>query len=100
MNDKFDGRRVVKEHEFHKPLLSEIDSIIDNCKRDCYYKYYHAYKMTLEYNINFTNKRNIEMYNLSISNIPVGSYEINKKSKFARRNAFKFKKNKQTYNKI
>ena len=52
MNEKF----LVEEYKFHKPLLSQIDSIFDNCKRECCYKYYHTHKMILDYNINFINK--------------------------------------------
>ena len=29
---------LVKEYEFDKPLLQKIDSIIDNCYRDCHKK--------------------------------------------------------------
>ena len=81
MTGIFEGLRVVKEFDFHKPLLSDIDSIFDNCKRDCYYEYYHTYEMTLEYDINVTNKRNNEMYNLSISNIPIGLIALQRELK-------------------
>ena len=84
MNGIFDERRNVKEYEFHKPLLSKIDSISDNCIRDCKKNYYHTHRFTLEYNTNFTNKRNNEMYSLPNSNIAVGSYELNEKIKVAR----------------
>ena len=90
MNETFDGRRVVKEYEFHKPLLSEINSIIDNCKRDCYYNNYHKHKMTLEYHGSFTNERINEMFDLTISKIAVGQCELNERLKIARRNAFRF----------
>ena len=29
---------IVKEYEFDKPLIHKIDSIIDNCIRDCHIK--------------------------------------------------------------
>ena len=90
MNGIFDENGVFKKYEFHRPLLSEIDSIIDNCKRDCYYKYYQTHKMTLEYKINFTSKRNNGLHNLQTINIAVDSYELNEKLKIARRNGFKF----------
>ena len=81
---------VFKKHEFCRPLLSEIESIVDNCITDCNSNYYHTFRFTLEYNINFTNKRYNEIYNLTITNIPVGSYELNKNLKNARRNGSKF----------
>ena len=27
---------VVKEYKFDNPLITKIDSLIDNCYRDCY----------------------------------------------------------------
>ena len=35
---------IVKEYEFDKRLISKIDSIIDNCYRDCHNKYFHKFK--------------------------------------------------------
>ena len=32
---------VVKEYEFEKPLIQDINSIIDRCYRDCHEKYCH-----------------------------------------------------------
>ena len=43
MNGIFDENSVVKEYKFHRPLLSEIDSIADNCVRDCNNNYYHTF---------------------------------------------------------
>ena len=28
---------IVKEYEFDNPLIQKIDSIIDDCIRDCHY---------------------------------------------------------------
>ena len=42
MNGLYDEKLLVKEYKFHEPLLSEIDFIFDNCKKDCYYKFYHT----------------------------------------------------------
>ena len=89
MNGIFDENGVVKKFDFHRPLLSEIDSIINKCISNCFYKYYHTHKTTLEYNVNFTNRRNNEQYKLPITYRGVDSCELNQKLKFARRNAFK-----------
>ena len=34
---------IVKEYEFNKPLLQKVDSITDDCVKDCYIKYYQAF---------------------------------------------------------
>ena len=65
---------IVKEYEFDKPLIQKIDSIIDNCIRDCNHKYFHTFDHICEYDLNFTN----------ICNKSMGSYEINKKLTLAR----------------
>ena len=46
--------------------------------------------MTLEYDINVTNKRDNETYNLSISNIPIGLIELKRELKSARIKGDKF----------
>ena len=84
LNEKF----IVKEYEFQKPLLCEIDFLGDICVEICNNNYYHTFRFTLEYNNNFTIKGNNEIYKLTISNIAVGSYEINKKLTIAQRNGF------------
>ena len=35
---------VVKEYIFDNPLITKIDSIQDNCYRDCHNKYFHTFK--------------------------------------------------------
>ena len=34
---------IVKEYEIDKPLIQKIDSIINNCIRDCHNKYFHTF---------------------------------------------------------
>ena len=34
---------IVKEYEFDKPHIQNIDYIIDDCIRDCLYKYFHTF---------------------------------------------------------
>ena len=35
---------IVKEYECIKPLTHKIDSLIDNCYRDCHNKYHHTFE--------------------------------------------------------
>ena len=81
---------IVKQYEFDKPLIQKIDSIIDNCIRDCHYKYFHTFDFICEYDLNFTNITNNETFNFTISDRRMGMYELNKKFAIARGNGSKF----------
>ena len=81
---------IVKEYEFDKPLIHKIDSIIDNCIRDCHYKYFHTFDHICECDLNFTNISNNETVNFTISNKKMGLYELNEKLTIARGNGFIF----------
>ena len=81
---------IVKEYEFDKPLIHKIDSIIDNCIRDCHYKYFHTFDYICEYDLNFTNITKNETVNFTISDKSMGMYELNKKLSLARENGYIF----------
>ena len=81
---------IVKEYEIDNPLIQKIDSIIDNCIRDCHNKYFHTFDHICEYNLNFTNITNNETVNFLISDKRMGMYELNKKLISARENGFIF----------
>ena len=81
---------IVKEYEIDNPLIQKIDSIIDNCIRDCHHKYFHTFDHICEYNLNFTNITNNETVNFLISDKSMGMYELNKKITIARENGFIF----------
>ena len=81
---------IVKEYEFDKPLIHKIDSIIDNCIRDCHYKYFHTFDYICEYDLNFTNTTNNETVNFTISDKSMGMYELNEKLSLARENGYIF----------
>ena len=81
---------IVKEYELDKPLIHKIDSIIDNCIRDCHYKYFHTFDYICEYDLNFTNITNNETVNFTISDKSMGMYELNKKLSLARENGYIF----------
>ena len=67
-----------------------IDSIIDNCYRDCHSKYYHTFDYKCEYDIKLTNISNNEIINLKISDKNMNLYELNKKLTIARQKGFIF----------
>ena len=81
---------IVKEYEYDKPLIQKIDSIIDNCIRDCHNKYFHTFDHICEYDLNFTNTTNNETVNFTISDKSMGMYELNTKLTIARENGFIF----------
>ena len=41
MNENQNQLTIVKQYEIIKPLIHKIDSIIDNCIRDCHNKFFH-----------------------------------------------------------
>ena len=82
---------VVKQYEYDNILIQNIDSIINKCYRDCYYKYFHTFSYECVYDINFRNITNNEIVNLKIVGINMRMYELNKKLTIARKNSFKFK---------
>ena len=81
---------LVKEYEFDNPLIQKIDSVIDDCIRDCYYKYFHTFDHICEFDLNFTNIANDETVNFRISEKSMGMYELNQKLAIARERGFKF----------
>ena len=82
---------VVKEYEYDNILIQNIDSIINKCYRDCYYKYFHTFSYECVYDINFRNKTNNEIVTLTFSGRNLGMYEINKKLTLAKQRGFNFK---------
>ena len=81
---------VVKEYKFDNPLITNIDSIIDNSIRDCHHKYFHTFDHICEYNLNFTNTSKSETVNFTISDKNMGLYDLNKKLTLARERGFIF----------
>ena len=81
---------VVKEYKFDNPIITEIDSIIDKCFRDCHNSYFHNFKYECIYDIKLTKITNIKINNLTVSGKCMGLFETNKKLTVARQNGFKF----------
>ena len=86
MNDDIN----VKEFKFNEPLIHKIDSIIDNCIRDCHNKYFHTFDHKCVYVKNFTNITNIETVIFTLSHKNMSLYELNRNLTVARGNGFKF----------
>ena len=79
---------VVKEYNFDNPPITKIDSIIDNCYRDCHNKYFHTFKYVCIYDIELTNITNNEKLNISLSDESLDLYELNIKLTIARQRGF------------
>ena len=75
---------IVEKYEFYKPLIHKIDSIIDNCYRDCHDKYFHTFKSDCRYDKKPTNITNNEIITLTIFDKNLGLYDLNKKLTVAR----------------
>ena len=43
---------VVKEYKFDNPIITEKDSIIDKCFRDCHNSYFHNFIMNVSMILN------------------------------------------------
>ena len=70
---------VVKEYKFDNPIITEIDSIIAKCFRDCHNSYFHDFKYECIYDNKLTNFTNNEIFVLTISGKSRSLYELNKK---------------------
>ena len=46
---------VVKEYEFDKTDIHEIDYLLDDVIKHCRKNYFHTFEYRLVYDINFTN---------------------------------------------
>ena len=90
MNGVMNENVIVKKHEFDEPHIQKIDSIIDNCIRDCHHKYSHIFNHKCEYDLNFRNITNNELIDITISDKSMNSFELNKKLTIARGNGFIF----------
>ena len=81
---------IVKNYDFANPLIQKIDSIIDNCIRDCPNKDFHTFDHVCEYDLNFPNITTNETVSFTISDKNMGIYEMNQNLAFARESGFKF----------
>ena len=88
MNDN--ESNFVREYKFDNPLITEIDSSIDSCFKDCHNNCFHKFKHECIYDIKLANITNIKIIILTISGKSMNLYDLNKKLKIARQNGFVF----------
>ena len=81
---------IVKEYELNIPLFLKIDSLNDNCIRDCHIKFFHTFDHINVYNFNLTNITKNEIFYLTVSGKCMASYELNKNITVVRQNGFVF----------
>ena len=99
MNGLLNENVFVKEYDFKKPHIKKIDSVIDNCIRDCHHKNFLTFDHICEYDNQLTNITDNETVNFPISQKSMASYELNKNLTVARGNGYiinqikSFKKN-------
>ena len=94
---------VIKEFEFDKIDINEIDYILDDVIKDCRNKYFHTFKYKLVYDLKFIKISNHEEVNFLITHksleFKTEIYGLSKKIKNARENGFIFNQiNKLTIN--
>ena len=87
---------VEKEYNFDNPLDFDIDSIIDNCCRDCHNKCFRTFEKKWLLGIQLTNIGNNEVVNLPIADKSMNLYELNKEMKNTRQNDLKIDQIKKT----
>ena len=89
-----DKLTVVKEYEFDKTDIHEIDYILDDVIKDCRKKYFHSFEYRIIYNLSFKNISNNEEVNFAVTHrsmeFKTEFYGLNKKIKKARENGYIF----------
>ena len=79
---------IVKEYKFDNPIVTEIDSLLHKCFRDCHNNYFHKFKFECIFDIKLINATNREIIYLTISGISMDLYDLIKKLGVARQNCF------------
>ena len=86
MNENLNGN----EYDFKEPLIQKIDSLKDNCIKECHNRFFHTLHQICENDNNFKNITNNETVNFTIYDKSMGLLELNKKLTVARGNGFIF----------
>ena len=85
---------VVKEYDFIKPDIHDIDYLLDDVIKDCRNRYFHTLEYRLVYDIKFTKISNNEEVNFTITHrsmeFETEFYGLTKKIRNARQNGFIF----------
>ena len=96
MNDMTNENQliVVKEYEFDKTDIHEIDYILDDIIKDCRKKYFQSFEYRIIYDLSFKNTSNSEEVNFAVTHrsmeFKTEFYGLNKKTKNARENGYIF----------
>ena len=89
----------VKEYRFDSPLITKVDSLVDNCFRGSHFNFFLGFNYDCIYDNKLTNITNREIINLKNADRSMNLYELNKKMKNAGQNSFIFSRiNKLTIN--
>ena len=92
MNEK--QLTLVKEYEFDKPDIHQIDYLLDDIIKDCRNKYFHTFEYRLVYDIQFTSLSNNEEIKFTITHrsteFKTEFYGLKKNIQNARRSGFIF----------
>ena len=81
---------LVKQYKFDNPTITEIDSILVKCFRDCHDKYFHKFKVEYLYDFKLINVINYKTIILTIIRKSMDLYDLNKKLEVARQIGFEF----------
>ena len=81
---------VVKEHRFNIPLITDVDSIMNSCFKDCHNTYFHNFNYKCIYDIKLKTIIFNENITLKFSAKSMNLYDLIKKIKIATQNAFIF----------
>ena len=85
---------IVKEYDFIKTDILELEYLLDDIIKDCRNKCFHTFEYYLVYGIKFTNTSNNEEVSFTTTHrsmeIKTELFGFNKKIKNARRNGFIF----------
>ena len=66
MNGILNESNIVKEYDFNKPEIDEVDYGLDKVIKNCMRKFFHTFKYRYVYDIKFTNINNEKVF-LNIS---------------------------------
>ena len=85
---------VVKEYEFDKTDIHEIEYLLDNDIKHFRKNYFHTFEYKISYDLSFKKISNNEEVNFTVTHksmeFKTEIYGLNKKIKNARRNGFIF----------
>ena len=81
---------VVKDYKFDNPLLTDADSIIENCFNACSDNYFHEFKYQCLFDFSFKTITNNELFNLIVIDEELDEDSLNIELKVVRQNEFIF----------